>query len=102
MLARTGKLFRKVLLLLSVRFQKLLRLVTSKQMKDLTCFEISCVLQPSTLERSMKSASAKPYGSSAHLAYQLVSGGLGGLREVEIDPPVDVIVLLQSSSVKTS
>ena len=35
MLARTGKLFRKVLLLLSVRFQKLLRLVTSKQMKDL-------------------------------------------------------------------
>ena len=50
----------------------------------------------------MKSASAKPYGSSAHLAYQLVSGGLGGLREVEIDSPVDVIVLLQSSSVKTS
>jgi len=36
----------------------------------------------------------------AHLAYQLVSGGLGGLREVEIDSPVDVIVLLQSSSVK--
>jgi len=38
----------------------------------------------------------------AHLAYQLISGGFGGLREVERGPPDDVIVLLEPSSVKTT